>query len=223
MAHLKQCGLAVAMALVMGCAGAASASATTVSPASTAFSLTSTNSQLGVSGGGTIACTDSIISGTTPSGTATTLSTKINLSYNGCNAGFSGFAATVTVPAACQATGTSPLHLNVMYNSATDIATTVTITSGCTIVASIPLMGCTLHFSGEQKIGNGTSGTGGIGVTNGTSTTKTVATLNAATVPSLTSSGGGFGCPTAGAHTATLTGAYTVTLPATNPGLTVGP
>jgi hypothetical protein len=220
MKHFKQFGLAVAMALVVACAGAASASATTIDPLSTAFSLTSTNSQLAVSGGGSIQCTDSIISGTTPAtGGVTTVSTKINLSYTGCSA--FGFPATVTVPAACGVSGASPLHLNVMYNSASpDIAVTVTITSGCTIVANVPTISCTLHFSGEQTIGNGTSGTGGIGITPGTSTTKASASLNNATVPSVNSSGGGFGCPTAGAHTGTLTGVYTVTAPSKDPGLT---
>jgi hypothetical protein len=134
------------------------------------------------------------------------LSAKVNLSYSNCGDGF-GFAVAVTVPAACQATGASPLHLKVMYNSATSIAATVTLTGGCTITAVIPGLSCTLTFSGEQRIGNGTSGTGGIGVTDGTSTIKTVADLNNTTVPSVVSSGGGFGCPSAGAHAGTVSGA----------------
>jgi uncharacterized lipoprotein YbaY len=223
MKHLKASGLVAAMALVVACAGAASASATTIDPASTAFSLTGTNVQLAVSGGGTIVCADSIISGTTPSGTTITLSARINLSFNDCNMG--GFPATVFVPSACSTAGASPIHLNVKYNGTTapQASATLTVTSGCTITADIPTIVCTITFSGEQTIGNGTSGTGGIGITNGTSTIKTVVGLNSATIPSAISSGGGFGCPSAGAHTGTLSGPYRVTAPSSNPGITITP
>jgi hypothetical protein len=222
MNHLKKSVMAAALALVVACAGAVSASATTIFPASTVFVLTSTNSSLAVSGGGTASCSDSTISGTTPaSGGVTTVSTKINLSYSNCNA--FGFAATVTVNASCAATGASPLDLNVMYNSTTSIAATVTVTSGCAITINVPLISCTVTVSGEQTIGNSTSGTGGIGILNGNSSFKTVFNLNNATVPTVVSSGGGFGCPTPGHHTGTLSGAYVVTTPSTNPGILVSP
>jgi hypothetical protein len=149
------------------------------------------------------------------------LSAKVNLSYSNCNA--FGFAATVTVGSACAATGASPLHFSVMWSFPLKISVTVTLTIGCTITVVVPSLSCTITLSGAQTIGNGTSDAGGIGITNGTSTTKTVADLNSATVPSAVSSGGGFGCPSAGAHTGTLSGAYQVTLPASNPGITVGP
>jgi hypothetical protein len=221
MRHLRNFGLAVAIALMM--AWAASASATTIFPMNSVFSLTGTNVKLLVSGGGTIVCADSIISGVTPSGTAMTLSARINLSFSDCNLG--GFPATVSVPSACSAAGASPIHLNVKYNGSTgpQASATFSITSGCTITADIPGLICTMTISGAQTIGNGLSGTGGIGITNGTSSTKTSASLNSATIPSAISSGGFFGCSSAGPHTGTLTGPYAVTLPVSNPGITVGP
>jgi hypothetical protein len=219
MKHLKQVGLAMALVLV-ACAGATSASATTLSPAGAAV-LTSTNSSLTVHGSSSINCSTSTISGTIPSTTATTITIPVTLAYSGCTA-FGIAGATVTVPAACSATGASAVKLNVMYNSATapQANATVTIPSGCTITVSVPAITCTITFAGEQTVG----ASGGITFTNGTSTTKSFATLTSALVPSVVSdAGGGFGCPSAGAHTGTLNGTYTVTTPAANPGVTVAP
>jgi hypothetical protein len=222
MRSIKTLGLAAVMALVLvACVGATTASATTISPANTAFTASSTNSSLAISGGATWACTGSTISGTTPAaGAATTKSTPISLSYTNCT--FFFLAATVTVPANCKAGGANPVVLNTMWSSASDIAQTVTIPSGCAITISIPGIGCTLTFAGPQTIGNGSSGAGGIGWTNGTGSVFSFATMNNAFIPSINSSGGGVGCPTAGAHTGTLTGRYTVTNPTTAPAVTIG-
>jgi hypothetical protein len=219
MKSYKQCAAAAATALVMACAGAGSASATTISPATV---LSSANSSLTVSGGGQITCSNATISGTTPPGTAAVLTMNVTLAYTGCTA-FFVFPATVTVPSPCAATGGNAVTLHVKYNSSTDIAALVTIPSGCTITASIPGDSCTLTFAGAQTIGNGSSGTGGISWSNGSSTVRSTATANTATIPSVASSGGGFGCPSAGAHTGTLGGSYQVTTPAAAPGVTVGP
>jgi hypothetical protein len=216
----KRSAVAVAMAVVVACAGAGSASATQISPVNTAFVLTSTNSELAVSGGGTVGCTDASISGTTPAaGAATWKTTKVTLAYNNCTAFW--FPEAITVPTNCSATGANAITLQVMYNGSSDIAAQVTIPTGCTITVAIPAIACTLTIAGPQTLGNGTSGTGGIAWTNGTSTVKSTATLNSAGLPSIASSGGGFGCPTAGAHTSTLSGTYSVTTPTAFPGLTV--
>jgi hypothetical protein len=216
MKHLKEA--VFAMALVLGvCAGATSASATTISPANTSMVLTSTNSSLTIHGSSSINCNSSTISGTTPSGTATTLSMPVTLAYSGCTA-FGVAGATVNVPAACSRTGTSPVHVNFMYSSATTIDTSVTITSGCVITVSVPLITCTVTIAGHLTVNNG------INVHDGTVTTKTQVIESAATVPLITvHAGGGFGCPTAGAHSDTLNGTYTVTTPAAAPGVIVTP
>jgi hypothetical protein len=220
MKHLKHAGLAMALVLV-ACVGATSASATSLSPTNTATVLTSTNSSLTVHGASSINCTSSTISGNTGSATGTTVSIPVTLAYSNCTA-FGVAGATVTVPPVCQAAGASAVKLNIMYNSATSINSTVTIPSGCTITVNVPLISCTLTFAGEQTVNSSFSNA--IAVTNGTSSTPTSATLTAALVPSITvHAGGGFGCPSAGAHSGTLAGKYNVTTPAAAPGVTVNP
>jgi hypothetical protein len=233
MQHLKKLGVAAVMALVVvACAGVTSASATTICVSGTvtgpctdghpggAVTATSTNSQLAVSGGGTVACSNSTISGTAPATTATTIAIPVTLTYTGCNA--FGFSATVTVGEPCHTAGSQPI-LDVMFltASAPQAVGTVTLPAACDFTVHIPLISCTVTITGGQTIGNGGTGTGGIAWTNGNSTTKSFASLNNAVVPDVHSSGGGFGCPSAGTHTGTLTGAYTVTSPAANPGVTV--
>jgi hypothetical protein len=206
MKHLKKLGLAGALALVAVSGVAGTASATTISPASTAVTLTSTNSALALSGGGSVTCTSSTIAGTTPaSGSATWLSIPSTLAYSGCSA--FGFSASVTPVAACHTTAKPILH--VMSTSATQAVSQVTLPATCTIDVSIPILGCTLTVTGGQTVGNGTSGAGGILWTN--SVTKSGAALTAATVSSIDSNGIGAGCSTAGAHTGTLSGNYTIT------------
>jgi hypothetical protein len=222
MKHLKQMRLAAAMALVLvGCVGVTSASATTLSPASTAFVLTSTNSSVTVHGASSINCTSSTVSGTTPLAPATTVSVPVTLAYSGCTA-FGIAGATVTVPAVCNAAGASAVKLRITYNqaSAPQANATVTIPSGCTITVNAPAITCTVTFSGDQTIG----AAGGISWTNGTSTVKSFATLSSALVPLITvHTGGGFGCPTPGTRTGTANGTYRVTTPAVSPGITVAP
>jgi hypothetical protein len=220
MKHLKQTGLAAAMVLVLlACVGATSASATTISPANTAFVLTSTNSSLSVHGSSTINCTNGTVGGTTPSGTATTLTIPVTVAYSGCTA-FGVAPASVTVPAACKVGGASAIKLNLMYNSLVDITGAVTIPSGCTITIHVPVLSCTITISGEQTIG----ASSGMIWQAGSGSVFAVLELLSALLPSISvDAGGGFGCPTAGAHTGTLNGTYRVTTPSTAPGLTVGP
>jgi hypothetical protein len=226
MRYLKKPGLAVALALLAAGAGGAPASATTASPTGAGFTLTSTTVGLTVSmpGGGTVSCTDSSISGTLPTGTATTLPIKVNLAYSGCSL-FGAIPASFTVPSNCRAAGANAITLLTMYNgaSAPQAAAQLTIPAGCTITLHLPAIGCVLTIGGEQTLGNGTSGVGGMGWTNGNATTFSSLQLNAATVPSVVSHGGGAGCPSAGAHTGTLSGTYTVTSPTPAPGVTFLP
>jgi len=129
---------------------------------------------------------------------------------------------TVTVPAACDPGGASPIMLHVT-NGSPSTPMTVTIPSGCTITISVPSTGCAVTVSGAQTVGNGTTGTGGIAWTNGTGSAFSTATLNSPTVTAV-SNGTGIGCPSAGTHTGgVLTGTYTVTSPTPAPGATVQP
>jgi hypothetical protein len=207
MKHLKKLGLASALALVATCGLVGSATATTITPASTSVTLTSTNSSLAVSGGGAVSCTHSTISGTTPASGGTTWvsidSATNTLTYTGCTAFF--LPASVTPNAACHSTARPVLH--VMFdNPPPVVANVVTLRATCSIDVSIPAIGCTLTIAGPQTIGNGTAGAGGIRWTNLSPLSR--AHINAATVPSVVSNGVGAGCSTAGAHTGTLTGTY---------------
>jgi hypothetical protein len=200
MKHLKKLGLASALALVATCGVVGTASATLIEPGSTAVTLTSTNSALAVSGGGTVSCSTSTISGTTPAvGAAATWKTipTTTLTYSGCTAlGFVG--------ASVIANGKCPI-LHAMGISATSAVGVVTLPASCSVDVNIAAIGCTLTIAGPQTIGNGTIGTGGIQWTN---LASSIAHINTATVPSVVSNGVGFGCATTGAHTGTLSGTY---------------
>jgi hypothetical protein len=122
----------------------------------------------------------------------------VSLAYSGCTA-FGFIGATVTASGAC-------VQLHAMgVNAATAIGV-VTLPSGCSVDVNIAAVGCTLTIAGPQTIGNSTAGAGGIDWTN---TNPAIAHVNNATVPSVVSNGVGFGCPSAGAHTGTLSGRYT--------------
>jgi hypothetical protein len=206
MKRLTKLGLAGALALVAASGVAGTASATTISPTSTAFTLSSTNSALALSGGGSVTCSSSTISGTTPaSGSATWLSISATLAYSGCSA--FGFSASVTPVAACHTTAKPILHF--MSTSFSQAVLEVTLPSACRIDVSVPILGCTLTVTGGQAIGNVTSGVGGILWTD--STTKSGAALTAAAVSSIHSNGVGTGCSAAGTHTGTLSGNYAIT------------
>jgi hypothetical protein len=222
MKRLERVSLALLMALILvACVEAPPASATTIAPSGAAFTLTSTNSSWTVHGYSSFNCTNSTISGTVPSGTATTITIPVTLAYSGCSV-FGVYGYAFTVPASCQAGGASATKLKVTYNQATapQAGVSLTVPAGCTITMNAPLITCTMTISGEQTVG----AAGGIAWTNGGSVVASSATLSAALLPSITShAGGGFGCPSAGAHTATLGGTYRVTTPATAPGVTVTP
>jgi hypothetical protein len=207
MRHLKKLGLASVLALVATCGVVGSASATLIEPGSTAFTLTSTNFSWSVSGGGTVSCSTSTISGTTPAvGVATSWKTiaATTLAYSGCTAlGFEGIS--VTSSEGCHTAATSP-KLHFMGVTAATAISVVTIPAGCSIDFSTPSIGCTLTIPGPQTIGNGTAGAGGIDWTDLASST---AHFNAVLVPTVHSNGVGFGCATAGNHTMTWTGNYT--------------
>jgi hypothetical protein len=218
MKYLKKLGLATAVALVATCGIAGAASATTIEPANTAFTLTSTNSILNLSGGGSVSCNHSVLTSDTPAlshgtwGTATVTT----LAYSGCNFGGLG-AASVTPSEGCHTAATSP-RLHLMGVNAASAIGTLTLPAACSIDMAIPAIGCTLTITGGQTIGNGTPGAGGI---NWTNLVTSNAHVNGATVPLIDSNGVGFPCPTAGAHTGTLTGTF-VRTSATNVTVTAG-
>jgi hypothetical protein len=220
MKSINKVGVALTASILLACVSATSVSATSFSPAATAFSMRSSSWLWSWSGGGTTDCM-SVIRGTTPVAGVATL--PIDLSFTGCTA--FGLSATVTVPAACKPSGASALRLTVSYRSATDIVGTVTIPSGCTITINVPAISCTLAVSGAQVIGNGTSGAGGIGWRNGTASPAVFSSMvfSNATTPTMVSSGGGFGCPSAGAHTGVAGSTFVATAPTPAPGITVGP
>jgi hypothetical protein len=172
--------------------------------------LTSTNSQLVVdgSGGGSIQCSTSTIHGVAPAISAPTLQIPSTLAYSGCTA-FGFIPATVNVGSGCH-----PVTLDVTFRSSTDATAGVTVPSGCRFDVSIPAISCTVTINGPFTLG--------ATIVNGTSTRKTHATVTSGDVPNVTvHPGGGFGCPSAGSHTGTLSGTYSVTTPAAAPGITV--
>jgi hypothetical protein len=222
MRHFKTVGLAVTMALVLvACVGATSASATTICvggaitgpctdghPGGTVV-LSSSNSQLGVSGGSTIQCTSSIIHGVAPATSSTWLQIPVTLGYSGCTA-FGIFTANVTVHPSCQ----HRVTLDVMFRNVQDSEVVVTLPTNCTFTVSVPAISCNVTIHGPDSFG--------ATWTNGNASTKSSAIINNATLHNVTvHPGGGFGCPTAGAHHGLLSGTYTVQTPAAAPGVTV--
>lgn len=224
MKRFKTMGLAVVMALILvACVGATSASATTIcvtgavsGPCSDGslggtVGLTSTNSQLAIHGSSTIQCSSSIIHGVAPATSAPTLQIPATLGYSGCTA-FGFIAATVTVGSGCH-----PITLDVTFRSSTDATAGVTVPSGCTFDVRVPAINCTVTVHGPFTLQTT--------ITNGSATRKTHATVLGGAgglVPNIgVHAGGGFGCPSAGPHTGTLSGTYAVTTPAAAPGITV--
>jgi hypothetical protein len=197
MRYLKQ-GLACAAALAAVCGLAEAVSATTIDPAGTALTLTSTNFALAVSGGGTLTCTSSTLTGTTPAaGDATTWkSIPLTPVWTGCTA--FGLAATVNPSHSCHTAGTQPvLHLH-----AGPPARGVFTWNLCTIHIVTHATGCTQVIPSQGSL------TTGITWTN--VSPKSALTFSAAPVSTVTSNGVGFGCPSAGVHTATWSGNYTI-------------
>jgi hypothetical protein len=226
MKRLAPPALVVLMVLLSAASvGAPSASATTlcVGGAITApctdghpggaFTLTATNFAFAVHGSNTFSCSNSTISGTAPATTATTLSIPVTLAFSGCTI-FGTSPITISVPAACQ----DKITLQAMFTqvAAPQGAPSLTLPSGCTITTSQPSINCTMTVSGEQTLG--------ATWVNGSSSSSSHMTLTSSPATSVVvEPGGGFGCPSAGAHTATLSGTYRVSSPAAAPGATLIP
>jgi hypothetical protein len=221
MRHLKQLGLAAVMAIVVvASAGATSASATTIcvggavtAPCTDghpggAVALTSTNVSFSIHGGFAFSCTDSTITGTAPATSATTVSFSVTPAWSGCTA---LAPVTITTSEGCSTAATAP-RLNLMWNQAAapQAAAQLALPAGCDIDIAIPAFGCTMVATGGQTIGNGSSGAGGLGWTNGVPSTSSRLDLSAALVANVDSNGVGAVCPTAGAHSLTLTGSYNI-------------
>jgi hypothetical protein len=239
MRHLKVMGLVATLACaIVASIGVSPAAATTACVSGTvvapctgghpggAFVLTGTGTgaptgfSLGISGAPTILCSDTQISGTAPATSATTLSIPVSLTQTNCSFGIPMVA---TAPTACQAHGASAIRLNLMWNqsAAPQGSMSLTIPSGCTITYENAAIACTLTIAGPQTIGNGGTGVGGGGWTNGVSPVFSSADFNSMTIPLVTSSGGNPACPAAGAHTGFLGGQMSVASPTSAPGMTL--
>jgi hypothetical protein len=208
MSSLKKPSLvAVLVAAAMACVGATPAAATTLDGG--AFTMSSTNLTWTFHGSSTISCSASTISGTTPAGTATTLSVPVTLSIGGCS--LFGTSMQVTPSEGCGTAATSA-RMDIMQNqvAAPQASVQITLPVGCNLDLSIPAAGCTTTITGGQTIGNGAaSGTGAIGWTNGAP--KSSFALTQALIPDLESNSGSPICPLAGTSSATLTGSFSVT------------
>jgi hypothetical protein len=208
MPSLKKSRLvALLAAAAVACTGATPVAATTLDGG--AFTLTATQLMWSVHGSLTFFCADSSITGTTPAGSASALLVPVTLSYNGCNV--LGAGVSVTPSEGCHTAATSPLMM-ITQNQvvAPQASVRIILPAGCNIDLSIPATACTMTITGGQVIGNGTTGVGGIGWTN--LAPKSTLDLTQALVTDLDSNGGGaIPCPTAGTHSATVTGAYKVT------------
>jgi hypothetical protein len=207
MSSLRKSGLlALLAAAVMACAAATPASATTLDGG--AFTMTSTNLVWTFHWGVSISCTSNTISGTTPSGTATTLSVPVTLSYGGCN--LSGTPTLVTPSEGCGTAATTP-RLDIMQNQVTapQASVQITLPAGCNLVLSIPAAACSITVTGGQTIGNGAAtGAGSIGWSN--SSLKSTFAMTQALVPDVDSSGGSPLCGGVGTNSGTLSGIYVV-------------
>jgi hypothetical protein len=211
MMHLRKLGLAAAMSLVAACAMVSTASATTIEPANTEVTAVATDGVLSVHGSAAdVSCGTGTITATTGALTHSTWASATIDALTFANCSVPIFGATVVTPAAaCSTTGRPILHA--MTVSSTSSIGLVTLPASCSFDIRITSLGCTMTVTGGQTIGNGTAGVGGINWSN--LSPKSRATLNAATVPKVDSNGVGFGCPSAGAHTGTLSGNYNITSP----------
>jgi hypothetical protein len=197
MRHMKH-GLVWAVALAAACGLAETASATTIDPPNTAFSMTSTTFSLNTSGGiGPTTCTHATLTGTTPAaGAATWKSIPVTPRWVGCTEG--GFPLTVNPSHACHTLGTSPiLHL---HSSGLGFVTW----NGCTIHVVNHATGCTKRWFGFL------GSTTGVGITWTNRSPKSALDFNTATASTIVSNGIGIGCPSAGAHTGTVSATYTI-------------
>lgn len=206
MRYLKHLAPIGAAALLAASVLAGSASATTLSPASTAFTATATNWTLTVSGSAVpITCAHSTISGTTPaSGGVTWVSQPYTENWAGCTMG--GFPLTVNPSHSCHTAGTQPiLHIHQI----TPLHSVQQLTdNGCTIHIVNHITGCTERIPPGLTIGNGTAGVGGSVWRN--LSPKSALDFNTTTVPTVVSNGVGSGCPPAGAQTGAISANFTI-------------
>jgi hypothetical protein len=206
MKDFKKLGVAVLAAAAVGCLGATPASATTLDGG--AFTLSATNWTWAFHNGLAVSCINSTMSGTTPAGTATTVSVPVTFAMSGCN--FSGVNMFVSPNEGCHTPATSP-RLDIMRNQAAapQASVQITLPVGCNIDLAIPAFGCTMSITGGQTIGNGTTGAGGINWTN--QAPHSVAHVTQALIPTIDSNGMGILCPPAGTGSATASATFTVT------------
>lgn len=205
MRHLKRLGPTVTAILAVACGAAAGpASATTMDPASTAFTLTSTNFALSVDGGSPITCADTTLSGVTPaSGGVTWISVPFTPRATSCLQ--NGGVTTVQPSLSCHTAATQPiLHVEGIFPPR------IVITWGtCSIHVVRHATGCTMNLP-TLPSGNGTAGLGGIMWTN--RSPQSLVFFNSVTLTGVVSNGVGVGCPSAGTHSGTLSGQFTVVL-----------
>jgi hypothetical protein len=182
---------------------------TTIEPANTEVSLTSTNSTWIVDPENVpVGCNDAIVTGHTGALTQATWAavTITTQTYNNCS--MAGFFVNVTPSEGCHTAAGRPVLHGMGVNAATAIGA-LTLPATCSIEIDVPIMGCTMTVTGGQTIGNGTAGAGGIDWTN--LSPKSAAHFNNADIPVVDSNGMGALCPAAGTHTGTLSGDYAIT------------
>jgi hypothetical protein len=165
MEYLKKLGLLLAVALAATCGVVGSASATSVDPAGTPYTLTATNNTFTV-GSLVFICPDSTITGTTPASASTSVSLSITtLTYSACT--YTGMPMTVKPTEGCQTPASSP-KLDVTSFATFAAVVRLTLPATCNIHITIASIGCDMTVTGGQTLGNGTLGTGGIIWTNRT-------------------------------------------------------
>jgi hypothetical protein len=211
MKPLRKLGLVVMAVMAVGSLGGSSALATTITPANTVVTFTSTHVRLTIAGssGGIIDCADSVITATTPAATAVTWAAmRATLTYDGCLAGLT-FPSTITMSEGCRTLSRTPT-LDMMYLHATAPQSTAKLTFpvGCGLDVVTPAFSCTLTVRGPQTVGNATTGTGSIAFTNGS---PAIMDFTTAVLPDVTALPGGFFCATTTQSADSLVGSYSAT------------
>jgi hypothetical protein len=225
---------AVAAASLCALVGAGGASATTLCvvgsppgagcPAGSgpggAFALTSGNAMFNVGGAiGTVTCRSAGIAGTAPAiSSSTSITVPVALTWSGCSGPLG--AASVAISASCRATSIPPT-MTFDYNGGRPY-TFEKLPQGCDVQITFLAIACQVVIAGPTTIGNGTPGAGGQQWINGSARLATPSrdVFNNDVVNYTTATA----CP-GGPRTSpgTYAATYTVTTPATAPGMTVEP